>query len=137
MEWVKDVGGRHTSRGLAHPYTLGMHLTHSLALHPSPRLAGCQALTAPRQCPSCPQWCWSQGCSCQPARTARCGVSLSYSQPVPPLLEPHLPPWRDDHDCPITTTMSFVPAPPSSSATFAIFSIAATPALKAPTVMCN
>lgn len=48
MEWVKDVGGGHTSRGLAHPYTLGMHLTHSLALHPSPRLASGQALTAPQ-----------------------------------------------------------------------------------------
>ena len=44
-------------------------------------------------------------------------VSLSCSQPVPLLLGPHLPSWRDNHHCPITaTTVSSMPTPPSSSA---------------------
>lgn len=55
-------------------------------------------------------------------------VSLLCSQPVPLLLEPHLPSRHDNHHCPITaTTVSSMPTPPFSSATIAVISIAATP----------
>lgn len=55
-------------------------------------------------------------------------VLLWRSQPVPLLLEPHLPSRPDNHRCPImATTVSSMPTPPSSSATTAIVSIAATP----------
>lgn len=46
MEWVKDVGGRHTSRGLAHPYTLGT---------PHPLLGSSSSPTGRLPGPHCPQ----------------------------------------------------------------------------------